>query len=482
MKELEIAHFKAFDKPFVLSPDNRNMLIYGENGAGKSSIAEALRMVFFYDRLFGRFARRGVNRDKEERRFLASYAYKGDMSEGEPEIVFDGTPFQQLDKNNLHCAVITRDTILADRRTYSDMLEYKPDTINFRQVTTSADYAFWPDNEDIKTIEYLQEVVDEVNRLLETRFFETLRIDIENQDMYVCLMDGNTGLFASEDLHRYFNEAKINLVSLLLLLVTIKKEYARHASEGGRMMLVMDDVVTSLDACNRSFLAEYLLDEFSGYQLILLTHNLGFNNTFIKMVELRNIAPQWHTVTLYTRHDGPQAYEYNALRSSADMLKDFDHNTSDKASLAIEARRRFEAVLIEFAKFTLLDARERANFHLKRLQSDGNPFFLRMRNGKIMYADDLLSDILAVVNAEGKPATAKLKDIDSKLAAFTPSAEMRKAVSLIRRLNMYEKLFVHSVTHGGKPLTQIHDKELRAVIVLLGELEHSVQYLRHEVG
>ena len=59
---------------------------------------------------------------------------------------------------------------------------------------------------------------------------------------------------------------------------------------------------------------------------------------------------------------------------------------------------------------------------------------------------------------------------------------MRKAVSLIRRLNMYEKLFVHSVTHGGKPLTQIHDKELRAVIVLLGELEHSVQYLRHEVG
>ena len=125
---------------------------------------------------------------------------------------------------------------------------------------------------------------------------------------------------------------------------------------------------------------------------------------------------------------------------------------------------------------------ERANFHLKRLQSDGNPFFLRMRNGRIMYADDLLSDILAVVNAEGKPATDKLKDIDSKLAAFTSSSEMRKAVSLIRRLNMYEKLFVHSVTHGGKPLTQIHDKELRAVIVLLGELEHSVQYLRHEVG
>ena len=482
MDTLQLDYFKAFPTPFELRPEGRNMLIYGENGAGKSSIAEALKLAFHHDRLFRKFARKGVNPSEEEIRFIRTYAHRGKGMECCTSILIDGTSYDKLDLTSRHCAVITRDTILNNRRTAEEMLSYKPDTINFRQITTAANYVFWPENEDTKTIEHLKEVVDEVNRLLETRFFESISIDIENLEMYICLKDKNTGLVASEDLHNYFNEAKINLVTILLILVTIKKEYARHANPGSQMMLVMDDVVTSLDACNRSFLAEYLLDEFAGYQLILLTHNLGFNNTFIKMVELRDIAARWHTVTLYTRRDGPQAYEYNALRRSAEMLKDFDNRTVDKAALAIEARRRFEAVLIEFAKFTLLDARERANFHLKRLQREGTPFFLRMTKGKIIYADDLLSEILNVVKAEGKSAAAKLSIINSKIAALTPSTEMQKAVSIIRRLNMYEKLFVHSVTHGGKPLSLIQDKELRAVIVLLCELEQSVDFLKHEVG
>ena len=39
MRQLELANFKAFDSPFVLEPKGRNMLIFGENGSGKSSIA-----------------------------------------------------------------------------------------------------------------------------------------------------------------------------------------------------------------------------------------------------------------------------------------------------------------------------------------------------------------------------------------------------------------------------------------------------------
>ena len=481
MDTLQLDCFKAFATPFELTPQGRNMLIYGENGAGKSSIAEALRIAFHHERLFRRFARKGVNPDEEKTRFIRSYAHRGDVMEFLTSILIDGIPYDRLDLTSRHCAVITRDTILASRRSMEDMLAYKPDTINFLQLTNAADYAFWPDTEDLKTVEYLQEVVDEVNSLLETRFHETLGIDIENQEMYIWMTDKKTGLFASEDLHRYFNEAKINLVSLLLLLVTIRKEYARHASEGSQLMLVMDDVVSSLDACNRSFLAEYLLDEFASYQLIVLTHNLGFNNTFVRILESKDLASRWQTVTLYVRHDGPRAYDYNAFRRCADLLRDLDNGTADNAALTIEARRYFEALLIEFAKFTLLDARERANFHLRRLQSDGSPFYLRMHKGRIMYADDLLEDILTVVNTDGRNS-AKLRAIQDKLAAFTPSTEMTHTVALIRRLNMYEKLFIHGVTHGGKPLPSISAKELRAVIVLLGELEQSVQYFRHEVG
>ena len=129
----------------------------------------------------------------------------------------------------------------------------------------------------------------------------------------------------------------------------------------------------------------------------------------------------------------------------------------------------------------MLDARERANFHLKRLQKSDWPFFLCMHHGKIMYADDLLNDIRNVVNTDDAPYD-KLSIIKEKLSSFVPSKEMLHAIAIIRRLNMYEKIFVHSVTHGGKPLNSVSPKELRAMIILLGELEQSLQYLRHEVG
>lgn len=481
MQTLRITRFKAFGTPFELNPMGRNMLIYGENGAGKSSIAEALRIVFHHERLFGRFARKGVNRDQEERRFLSSFAHKGNMTEGEPEILFDGIPYSSLDNRNQRCAIITRDTILAESRTYDDKLEYKPDTINFRQLTSSADYVTWQTDGDIPSLDQLQEVIDEVNTVLDHRFLETLRIGIESEDMYIKLTDTASGLYASEDLHRYFNEAKINLATLLLLLVTIKREYARHEAQESRPILVMDDVISSLDACNRSFLAEYLLDEFAGYQLIVLTHNLGFNNTFVRIIDSKNQSAAWQSVTLYVRNDGPHAYEYHAFRKSSDLLRDLDTGSADNTSLTIEVRRHFEALLIEFAKFTLLDARERANFHLMRLQKPDHPFFLRMKKGNIIYADDLLADILNILNTDDAPAD-KLHIIKDKLAAFTPSNDMTHVIALIRRLNMYEKLFVHSVTHGGKTLPYISAKELRAVIILLGELEQSLQYLKHEVG
>ena len=50
------------------------------------------------------------------------------------------------------------------------------------------------------------------------------------------------------------------------------------------------------------------------------------------------------------------------------------------------------------------------------------------------------------------------------------------------RLHLYEKLFVHGSAHGGKAITAVTNKELCAVIHLVGELEQSVNRLKGEVG
>lgn len=47
MNSLFLHNFKAFKDDFSLNPDGDNVLLYGENGAGKSSLFEGLKLFYF---------------------------------------------------------------------------------------------------------------------------------------------------------------------------------------------------------------------------------------------------------------------------------------------------------------------------------------------------------------------------------------------------------------------------------------------------
>jgi DNA repair exonuclease SbcCD ATPase subunit len=53
MKQLEIKDFKAFKNRiyFELGNPPKNMLLFGENGSGKTSVYEAIKLCFYRDRL-----------------------------------------------------------------------------------------------------------------------------------------------------------------------------------------------------------------------------------------------------------------------------------------------------------------------------------------------------------------------------------------------------------------------------------------------
>ena len=51
IESLKIESFKAFKDEAFLKLDKLNLLLYGENGAGKSSIYDAVKLIFFYHRI-----------------------------------------------------------------------------------------------------------------------------------------------------------------------------------------------------------------------------------------------------------------------------------------------------------------------------------------------------------------------------------------------------------------------------------------------
>ena len=71
LDSIKVERFKAFKEATTFSLSKHNLLVYGENGTGKSSLFDALKVVFFYQKISDTH-RVGVTPEEQQAR-LASY-------------------------------------------------------------------------------------------------------------------------------------------------------------------------------------------------------------------------------------------------------------------------------------------------------------------------------------------------------------------------------------------------------------------------
>ncbi|SMC08796.1 hypothetical protein [Nitratiruptor tergarcus] len=123
-----------------------------------------------------------------------------------------------------------------------------------------------------------------INELLEKYFKSNIKIDFHPVD-YLQFNINNLDKFeplrykmsiADEDLpHRYtkfLNEAKISSINLAFYIAIIKT----YAELRELKLLILDDLLISLDMSNRDIVLEILRDYFSNFQIIFLTHDKAF--------------------------------------------------------------------------------------------------------------------------------------------------------------------------------------------------------------
>ena len=88
------------------------------------------------------------------------------------------------------------------------------------------------------------------------------------------------------------SESHLNTLGICLFLASVR-HFNRHTA-----LLVLDDIINSVDAHHRTPLARLLRDEFEDFQLILLTHDPMWFEV------VRRTAPTW-----MTRQIGGWSYE-----------------------------------------------------------------------------------------------------------------------------------------------------------------------------
>ena len=476
MEKIEIDNFKAFNSRIAIIPTaaHKNMLIYGENGAGKTSLYEALLLTFYHEKLLRPHLSVGAQpeqRANEEKDFYNGFNHR--TPAGSPSADFsikiNQTDFKSFNKANYQCFMVSMKDLDYVTHEINDGKVVEKDTINLKQLLEEMNFPSF--DVDGYLANHIDKLLQNVNQSLE--------IGRENVKYDIFIKDDSMNLKESNGLRNVFNEAKINLVVILILLHSVLLLQAALA-DGKKKLLVLDDLVSSLDNSNRLYLARFILSKFTGFQKVLFTHSIGFNNMLYQCIEEKHELGAWLTYNLYLTQRGPQIYDFGELKTTGAIKLEYSKGYLQQNSVGNEIRKRFEAVIYELAKIIQLGEVHMATNLVARLVKSES-LYVKKHSGKLYDANDLVKAIKDIAEGTDTPAD-KVQKITDEIQKYSTNADLQKIVSFVKEFHFYEKMLIHSLSHGSAPMPNFNQKEVESAMNLLETIENEIKGFKNSLG
>ena len=386
--DIEIKNFRAFRGTYQinLSKSGKNLLVYGENGSGKSSLYLALKS----------FLESSVDEDSENIEFevhqniftedpgYIKLSLRPDRKSG-----LDVYEWSQRVKDE------TSDELITDASKTKGFFDYKSllethyvhrenDTVNlfnllvkvllantFNLVRERSLADDWRDiqppfprksakiqiaaledrievfNDELK--DRLAELRPKVSEIL-SRFGYKVALDLDFQGLTynrdAKTLDNQEILlrveFFDTDIpshHRFLNEAKLSAIAIAIYLSSILLQ-----PDSALKILALDDVLIGLDMSNRLPVLDILNDYFSDYQIFLTT----YDKTWYALAKQRTAEKDWKYAEFYFSET--DEYELPIYVEDKKYLeKAREHlDANDYKACAIYVRTAFEAVIRNF--------------------------------------------------------------------------------------------------------------------------------------
>ena len=423
--KIEIKNFKAFREPDVidLGKKGQNLLLYGENGSGKTSLYEALK--FFLESSDGtrQFVdHRNIFTDETDKGYIKLhftpdpklnkeiYEWSEDIqNDTKIQPIIDASKakgfldYKDLLKTNyLHHAQKSVNVfdLLINTLLQNVVNDQAVPTRSFSEQWDEISEAVRLDQGTIQRIEDLEGQIDSfniglANQLVElqTKASKILR-KFGYEDTSVALDFGFQGIeysredrtlnyqniplkvkFLDEDLtshHRFLNEAKLSAIALSIFFAGFQLQPPSDLK-----ILVIDDALIGLDMSNRLPLLD-ILDErdFAKYQVILMT----YDRTFYEMVKKRKSDDKkWKAAELYCgKVDGYEIPDYVEDKTYLEKAREY-LDANDYKACAVYVRSAYEATIKEYCEKNDIGVKYRENVN----ELNSNDFWTLIRDRKI---------------------------------------------------------------------------------------------------
>jgi hypothetical protein len=469
MEELKLSNFKAFKSELTLKCDKLNTLVYGENGAGKSSIYEAVKLYYFTDRIVQEQLKPNVvgeDRKAEENRIIEEYIHKANPLQNFT-LTVDGVPYDSHQSSDKEVFLIS----------YKDIQGNGIDQININSLVRGCYFLSmnaWMD-------EYSQMILEEVNRVVQNDFrYPEVKIELIEGEGGLCRVSWEGKVTPqSNRLSHYFNESVLHMIRFAILIECMNA----LRTPNKEALLVMDDCFNSIDMPNRSFLIKYLLSSTApkksgknkgiGIQKIIFTHSVTLFNLYKHVCRI-NENTLCQTYSLYKEKG-----EYKLLEVEKETVKDLSSKELNTEERGNAIRRRFEYLIARFTELTQIGRKEETNQMLDQIISQKH-IYLSSNGHQIKNSNDLLSELVATINS---PIECNLKKrLQDKIQGYQNHPVNDMLISILIDLRLMQKIALHPASHGGyEDLPPFSNKKIDFALDLLEQFEDTVKALENMV-
>jgi len=466
---IEIKNFRAFPKSYQINLYNagKNLLVYGENGSGKSSLYLALK--YFFES--------GVDEDNKNTAFEN---HQNIFTEDPGCVKLRFRSESRLDKDTYEWSKDVKETnndLIIETAKASGFLDYKDllevhylqpdgesvnvfgllvetllaDTVN--PVTDRTLAESWDDIQEpyprsnakhqIAALEQRIEVFNDelVNRLADLRpkVREVLgkfgyKVDLNLDFKEVTYNQKNKTLenqqillkvkFFDKDIsERYLllNEAKLSAIAISIYLSSI---LLLPDPKSGLRILALDDVLIGLDMSNRFPVLDILEEYFKDYQIFLMT----YDKAWYEIAKQRTDQKDWKYTEFYFK--ATDEYEMPVCKEDAPYLKKargyFD--ASDYKACAVYLRTAFEAIIKRFCDKRNLRVRYCENPKELTSKDFWDPIKTGIRrNGTSFLQETLIREIELY-------RSIILNPLNHATIANIPKREIEEAISAVEEL------------------------------------------------
>ena len=535
IKKVELKYFK-FHKDLPIDIDSKNFLIYGENGAGKSSIYEALYSNLYHQQNSIRDTYLSRNCQSEQLEVNIAFddgqvLNRNDDNLTSRNVLSNSNIYfanekvlNRLTKENFYIALT--DTLIVHfpklkeltnifydkfeevRRWKDDIRQQQKKTLKegeqpvdyypiIEKYRENLNYELNKINQIFEE-SFKQEVPkDSINKIIKENFDENFSITFDFHGAKIPTNIENTGLDFEialpiirikideieygGKLSQHFNEAKLKLIGVAIYFALAKK-YEIQQNEF--KLLVLDDFLTSLDMANRKLIIKYILEEFRNYQKIILTHNLQFFNMITKMIHLDSEDKKnWKVQKLFIYDNQAFLYDKNLsyLPEANNRLQQGDLHSAGNF-----IRKEFERIISEFEQLlelgrvedlqNIIDALTSKDKHYIYSHKITNNFYEKVKN---ILKDSQKSerDKIRFINDAFEELNKTVIDFNDKIRNSDGTTSGTTIKILIKRGEFYKNFILNPTSHNDIDI-EIYQKECINGINLLKYLNKIITNLK----